>query len=162
MILRCVARGGWPEPPLLDDEDHLGISAQARDRCARPRWVIPPTHYSARLKIPVIYRAPEDSAGVAAGEVSDGKRVWVKLRDDARVMGDDLYHGNSHVILERSKTRHTEADVWAVQCELVLPFEVAVRCSNVEHALQLQPNATRELLAAIILRANARALGRAL
>lgn len=159
MILRCVVAGGWPEPPILDDEDHLGIAAQARDRMGRPRWVIPPTHYLARMKIPVSHKAPQDSAGVPAGEVSDGKRIWVKLRADARAMGDDYYHGVSHVLLERSRMRHAEADVWALQCELVLPHEVAIRCSNVEHAMQLQPNASRELLQAIILRADARALG---
>lgn len=160
MILRCVARGDWPEPPLLDDEDHMGIAAQTRDRMGRPRWIIKPTHYAAKLKIPVSNKVPVDSAGVPARETSDGRRVWVKHCADPRVMGDGLYHGVTHVILERSKVRHTEADVWAVQCELVLPYEVAIRCANADHAAQLQPNATKELLAAIIARANARALGR--
>lgn len=73
-------------------------------------------------------------------------------------MGDDIYHGASHVIVKRAKVRHTEADVWAVQCELVLPYEVAIRCSNVEHAMHLQPNASRELLEAVIARAHARFL----
>lgn len=40
------------------------------------------------------------------------------------------------------------------------PMLRVVAGTGKKHALQLQPNATRELLGAIILRANARALGR--
>jgi len=111
----------------------------------RPRWVIPPTHYAACLKIPVSFKPPH-----GVNEFNDGARVWVKARANLRQLGDDLYHGVTHVIVERGKVRHNEADVWAVQCELVLPYEVAVRCSNVEQAMHLQPNATRGLLAAIL------------
>lgn len=154
MVLRCVSgEREWPEPPRLEDDDHLGIAAQARDRMGRPRWVIPPTHYAALHRVPVVHRAPP-----TGDEITDGERAWLKPQADVRKMGDALYHAMAHVLLVRARVEHTEADVWAVQAELVLPYEVAIRCPTIEHAMRLQPHASKRLLEAVLERARARFL----
>lgn len=152
-ILRGVAEDEWSEPPCCDDGRHLALAQEAREKAKRPRLIVPPLHYIRRLEIHVSNHVPPD-----AREVSDGESIWYAAGRDPRDMGEDGYHGLAHVICERAKWHHNEADVWAVAAELILPAELALRCRSLTVAAKFQPHVRPDLLEAALYRAHRREL----
>jgi hypothetical protein len=129
------------EPPRLDVGDRIEVARRARARHDRPTGCDP-------LDLLVCDDVlVDDRAPAACGcEVCDG--TWVRYRHhpDPRERGDRCWHGYAHTLLVREGWDSTEADAILLTGELALCTPLALLTPTTEHAVDLQPHATRELL----------------
>lgn len=115
------------EPPLLDEEQIVGIVQSMLRRTKRPALANPLHHLVRDGRRPV--DRPLDGAG---HEATDGTTIWYRWTSDERELGRRIKHGHAHALL--IGVDHNEADAILVTAELALPSQLLSLYATAEDA----------------------------